>query len=242
MQIAIGITFPRPAIIGGRTIADLPSIMGWYDASDPNNYAETAGAVSDWYDLSGAGNHLANTAAGGNPTALTRQIGTLYGFDFQGTGGFGDVLERAISSTAQPFTMMWVEKSDDATNVRIPVGLATSGSDNYFGGTGANQFTGAMGAAFNVSTTRNTSAHIMCWIVNGASSVLYIDGGAAKGTGNVGTNNATAIRIGLRPNGFQGFDGIIGEYMIANAIWDAADINFAGDYLSRWGVSWADVS
>lgn len=76
---------------GGFSPADIAGLQLWLDAADESTITESGGAVSQWDDKSGNGNHVVQATAASQPTTGTHTLNglnTLYndGGDFMLTG------------------------------------------------------------------------------------------------------------------------------------------------------------
>lgn len=77
------------------TPASLPSLAGWWDASDTATITASGGATSQWNDKSGNARHFTQGTGSAQPTTGTRTQNALNVLDFDG-GDFmsaGDVID-----------------------------------------------------------------------------------------------------------------------------------------------------
>lgn len=128
-----GMPSVRVSAIGGVGFSPLalPGLIAWHDASDAATITSSGGAVSQWDDKSGRGNHLAQATAANQPTTGTLTINGLNVIDFDGTNDF-----LASSATPTTVTDQWaiamVWSADTAPQNKAPL-MIGSGAANGFG-------------------------------------------------------------------------------------------------------------
>lgn len=92
-------------------------------------------------------------------------------------------------------------------------------------------------------TVSDASPHVVVGLYNGASSKLWVDGGTAVLSGNVGANQLTGLMIGAQYNFATPFGGKLGEVEVYAAGLTLAEINQMGPYLAtRWGTTWTTAT
>lgn len=108
----------------------LPGIVLWLDASNSGSITSSGGAVSQWSDLSGAGNHVTQGTAGAKPTTGTTSQNGLNTIDFDG----GDGLVSGFSidlATSRALTLYAVYKPDISTGDQCIIGFERTGTFDY---------------------------------------------------------------------------------------------------------------
>jgi len=223
--------------VAAWTPASLPNLKLWYDASDAGSFTYSSGsAVSQWNDLSGNADHLAQADTSLQPARNTT-IGTLDAVQFDGTGDRMD-LAAASFSQAQPFTALAVwYKMGTGSQVLFDAAPGQSACGFY------DNTMEAGGSVSYSSGFANNTTHTAALIFDGASSKMYANGGAAVGTGNVGSNSLNGLRVGLnRVTGSAYFNGKLGELVICSGVLGLSDLNAFGEYGERWGHTWTTAT
>jgi len=111
--------------------SDLPSILAWYDASDDSTITQAAGKVSQWWDKSGNGEHIANPTGANQP----QYSGACITFD-----GVNDMLFRASRfglATNPDLTVATVAYKPSFVNIddfSWMIGAAPAGNSDTLGG------------------------------------------------------------------------------------------------------------
>lgn len=98
---------------------DITGLIAWWDADDSSTITESSGAVSQWNDKSGTGNHLVQATGSLQPTLTANQLNgrpTIIGdgtermtvTDFQGLTGVSEytayfVINRTFTATNRDF-------------------------------------------------------------------------------------------------------------------------------------------
>jgi hypothetical protein len=101
------------------------------------------------------------------------------------------------------------------------------------------------GSFLTSNTIDLPAAAFQIWAVafNGASSTLYVNGGAASASGNVGAGDITGIIFGQRSDTTRVCALDLAEHLICSAILSTADLNLLGAYLAaKWGLTWTDIT
>ena len=84
----------------------------WYDADDASTITESGGAVSQWDDKSGNGNHIVQATSSYQPTTNSRTLNSLNVIDFDGVN---DRMKLTPYSIPDAFTIIMVAIVDTAT-------------------------------------------------------------------------------------------------------------------------------
>jgi len=119
---------------GGRTtLASLfgSNLVAWFDAQDAASITQSSGAVSQWNDKSGNGNHLTQATAGKKPTySATGLGGAQPSVSFDG----GDVLATAgtVAMGVSSFTALAVCRISASGGASSRVVGFTSGAGNDY--------------------------------------------------------------------------------------------------------------
>ncbi len=235
MQLGVGLGLPYN--LGKPSAAfsplDLSPVL-WLDAADTSTITESGGAVSQWDDKSGNGNHVTQGTAAAQPTTGTRTINSINVLDFDG----GDWLRTATAAvTSQPFTMFVVGHSDSGVSDTM-LDSRTAADRVAFVMQLATNLRVLAGSLLSATGATVTGAdHIFTAIVDGASSEIFVDA-SSYGTGNPGANSYEPATVGgSYVNGLNTWDGAIAEIVIVSTV-DAADIAAMHAYLAdKWGIT-----
>lgn len=222
--------------------------QAWYDAEDTGSITTVSDAVSQWNDQMGSFN-LTQGTAGDRP---------LYG------GGAA----RTINGIT---VVEWVSSDfltsscprDDRTSTAFVVGLSDSTAANRTmlggsGGDGADQFrvdtggalttnvegVGAVGTQANAEmVTALAFIGVQLLTATSVQHFLYQSGLSATETDS-NSSSFTAgrtLKLGLRSNGTEPWDGLMGEIIIYNSTLSSDDVLLNVAYLkNKWGI--ADVA
>lgn len=217
---------------------DIAGLQLWLDASDETTITASSGAVSQWDDKSGNGNHVSQGTAAAQPTTGTRTLNAQNVIDFDGTDNM-----RSLTSVGvpQPWTS-FVAVRWDAGGGTAPYAIADrTGFDGLVSLLNTDDIRMFAGSNFQFATSITLDApHVVAAVYNGASSVGAIDGSAT--TGNPGTNLWNLIRLGSSgssPGDSSGtLDGFIAEVLVYDSALSTADRETVESYLaSKWGVT-----
>lgn len=209
---------------------DLPSLVGWYDASDTATITDSGGEVSQWDDKAN-GYHLTQSTAGLKPTTGTRTINGLNVLDFDGS----DNLRRTTTpSTTVPFMVYVVFFADSAAGCIFDgiygpadkVRLYYSGSTwhIYNGSNPLSSGDGSSGAVHQWSLLFNS----------GNAAQIWKDGSSLATSSIVGSYGFGGINVGRDANDSNAFNGAIAELIISDSSDDQALVE---SYLkAKWGT------
>jgi hypothetical protein len=170
------------------------------------------GFVETWYDQSGNGNDATQGTAGSQPKIVDAGVLVSGGIDFDGTDDFLSLAAFSSGSISQPFSMFVAAKSNASdANQKIVSGISSifigtspsfDGRYNIRGG----------GTIIEGSTTSDTNYHILTALFN-TTDELFLDG-SSELSGDSGSSSLSTLHLGQQDNGFNQFDGIIGELII----------------------------
>jgi hypothetical protein len=212
---------------GAGSVYGLPGLVARYDASVSSSITIATG-VSQWNDLSGAGNHLKQGTGAAQPTVSSG------GILFNGTSQF---LKATAFTLNQPETVYLVGQQvtwtvnravydGNAANSMQLVQTVTTPNITVFAGGGGNGNTGWVIATNAVITG----------LFNGASSATRVNQGAAL-TDNAGANNAGGFTLGAIGNS-TGFTNIlVFEVIIYSGAHSTAQQTAIISFLeAKWGL------
>lgn len=220
------------------------SPTAWYDARDAGTVTVTGAGVSLWKDKSGNGNDFIQSTDADRPAYNT---GALASVEFDGVSEFLEVTfgGGALSQPANVFVAFKFDTladgkaiyDSDVTGTRWD--FATANAANFWSIFGGSFLSGQDGA-----TAPDITQHVGLNVFNTTSSAIYVDGGTAEKTGDVGTGTTTGITLGSRfDQGAGTFVNIkIYEIFFIPGIMTTAQQNAAANYLAaKHGTTWTDI-
>ena len=224
----------------------LPSNLGaalyaWYDAADAATITHSSGEVSQWADKSGNGRHVTAQNARRPWTGARTQNGrNVLDHRFVSGNDYGALGLLAGVSLSYPFTVAVVAAYDAWPSSGAGIIVSLRGAGGLYSPYATSASTGiamASGSTLSSSTLAGTSAAQLISIHNGGSSVIRRNG-TQIAAGNAGTSPATAILIGAAISGMgYGFDGFVGEVVIASGALAGTDLTNLETYLAaKWGL------
>lgn len=232
---------PAPALLemfaahaaGGWTPASLPGLVAWYDASNAGSITSSSGNVSQWNDLSGSGFHLVQGTGANQPDTGVNTLNGLNVIKFIRANS-DRMTKSGISTTVT--SVFGVFKNSYTTGTQVPCGTNADAFSYLLGSGGViNMFAGAGGSGSSNSTTNNTAFTAYC-LINGASSVLNLNGTSTT-TSTGTTTAATAIQVGDAASGGNYWNGDIAEFFMSSSLISGADLTSARTYLTgKWGT------
>ena len=231
----------------GFTPLSISGCKLWLDADDATTITESTGAIDQWDDKSGEGNHL---------TSLTTKRPTYVASSMNGKAvvlfdGVDDYMQRTTfvgGALAQP-NMIFIVIKESAE------GRAISGDYVYDGGaaTGRHLFVlrtatqkdyqvGHAAAAVLASGLTFSEDHQFTILHNGSSSEIWKDSTNLSASGDGGTANLDGFTLGdhytlTDPSSTGNLGGEIAEVLIYNSSLSTADRGAVESYLqSKWIV------
>lgn len=210
------------------TPASLPSLVGWWDASDAASFTYSSGVVvSQWNDLSGNARHFTQATTTKQPS----RNGTQNGLDTVVFDGTTDYLDTGSFTLAQPLTIIDVVHT---LNVSGIVGSIGGNLQTYISSSSMKMYAGS-----NEVTVSATGTGLGQWSYefNGTSSNAWKNGTQTVTNGNPGTSGTTTgLRLGER-NLAQYYSGEIMEVIVVGAVLSTSDRQAAESYLkTKWGT------
>lgn len=201
-----------------------------------NHITAVANAVSSVKDQTGNGIHCVQANAAKQPLSAEMVTGK---FGLQGNAVA--FLQTAAYTDVNPKTVVIVANSTGGVTA----------SERDFGGA-ANGRVGVLanGNRFiRAGTQLGCGAHdantVQIWMAefNGASSALYVNGGAAVGSGNAGTSTDTSVTLLGLANGTNPTDGIVGDYVRFGRTLTTVEKNAIGGALAtKYGLTWTTIT
>ena len=231
------------------TPAQLNNIAAWYDASNPANYSETAGQVTQWDDISGNGLHLTQATGSNQPITGTRTIKGLNAFDFDGANHYLVNPDGVQEDTLSFFILAQTDNDAASTDGTQAVLSQTIGSNptteihmKANEDVGKIIMRGASSINQSFTVTRETP-QVMTAIAeasDGTDGVLRVSGGSDVAVDGV-YPLSTAIRdliIGRQKlaTPTRSFNGLLGEIIIVSGqVSDAVRDQIEAYLMWKWG-------
>ena len=220
---------------GQRYGVDPSGLVLWLDQSDPRSY----GDLSNWYDLSGNGNH-GTQAVGGSQPAITGADG-LNGSarQFDGTADWIEIADSASLSITGDLSVFCWFRSNDITDEADGGGHRLVVKGNTVDGADANYALRVTGSKLTVSIT-NGGATVVdsgvlqsdTWyhgglIYDGSSLQVSVDGVFVNSTpaAVVLRDGPGQLAIGARQDGARHLDGFIDTAIIFSRGLTDAEVN-----------------
>jgi hypothetical protein len=176
----------------------------------------SAGYVSVWYDMSGNSINATQATASAQPqiyngTAVITENGQP-ALQWDGTNTF---LRNSTLQTSGAHTLVSVNKYTQEVNENALYDSDTSPQTiAYINST--NKWIIQYGGTFSTAYTADTNQHLLTFIIDGSSTVMYEDG-TSIATGNPGTNNMSGLTIGATRSASVPWNGTMQEMIL----WDA---------------------
>lgn len=230
---------------------DLSPLL-WLDASDESTITESGGAVSQWDDKSGNGNHVVQAAGGLQPTTGVNTFNGLnvlyFAYDLL-------ALPSGLLPTFNGDVTFFVVCNTTANGFMYPVGgrnLSGSPRLAYFiqdqFGTGnpwATQFQMGTRGIYSTNCPNDRDLHNYHMLrddVAGEVSSYYDGNLMGSRTGNLDDTLAGAGFGGFPTTG-GAFVGNIAEAILYDNVLSVDEHNQVGQYLAdKWGIPWSNMT
>lgn len=210
-------------------------LVGFFDSDATAGHTYVGNDVTQWTDLSGAGNHMPVV---GNVYTGTLTMNGLNTFDIQETGYF-NMPSALYTLPSGNYTVFVVYSLDSAQNESLYA--MRDGTLDYprvqmdFTGTVFRGQSGTGQSTFGI--TANTSNHIGGFVRNGATGYAFRNttNGSSQTTSN---RTCTYGRVASGPDGeLQPVDGKMSSILFYNAALSGGDISSNLTWLkARWGT------
>ena len=210
----------------------LSSLKLWLDANDSSSITQSSGAVSQWADKSGNGNHATQSTSTKQPSLVANKV------VFDGTDDH--IISEGLNVT-QPYSFFIVGKTNNNS----------SGRDYLFDGVGSTSSHRSLialdnggkiqmwaGSWANTNVNTPTSDFVLSAVFNTSNSTFALNGTSVTGL-NVGSYNLTnGITIGANHlTNTDFFDGNIAEFIILAETSSAeTQIKIEGYLAHKWGL------
>lgn len=247
-----GLAWRRTAVeswVAPFTPSDISNLGVWWDLNDTSTlWADTAATtpatsvVARVDDKSSNGYNGLQATGGREPSTGVRTINSLNALDFNSSNL--NHLDIASFSSGQPYTIFWVGETDDTSSLTRYYIDGIGASDRAILFQYTQKFSFYAGTIVPGSVTIDTSPHILVGVYDGASSQLYVDGGSAAASGNIGAQEfLSGIRVGIRQNLTNAHNGSLGEFILYEKVCSLAEINqCAVSLAAKWGISWTEAT
>lgn len=219
----------------------------WIDAADtsPTNIVQSAGAVSQWSDKSGNGNHGTQGTGSARPTtdATTQNGKNVLDFD----GGDDLALPSGIFSIPNGANTLFTvaKRTTEDAGVDTIIGLTESGGTRW-----GMRFTGTAGVVQYTSSTANngktnsgntnTDFQILTGFRTGTTVSISVNGGAAESdTQGADESGVDEAFVGSQSE-TNFLIGSIAEIIVYDRALATAEISAVNNYLSaKWAITLA---
>lgn len=224
----------------GFTPASIAGLQAWWDASNAGSITASAGAVSQWNDLSGNGRHLVQ---GTGSRQLVTGADTQNGKNVMTCGGTtGTRMATAAGFTlAQPFTVIFAVYVIDPQPVTYSH-LLNSNADTvqcYVTSSG-NPVAQTMyaGTELKPAAAAFSGPQLVFFTFNGASSSVRVNGGARTASGAAGSTGLSGVLtlLGYSTDGFS-FKGRAFEMLVYNSAIAGTNLTNLETYFNpKWAI------
>ena len=215
--------------------------ISWWDAGQ--NVSTVIGDVDQWNDQSANANHVTQTTVTRRPLYDTTTDTTPF-INFDGVDDFLEVATFAGGVKSQPITMAFVAQEPilaagvtwlfDSNNIDDIGFLSIAGAELWqiFGGSGN-----------TLNTGRDTNKNIYICVFNTAgTSSFYVNGGAVKDSGALGTDTLVGIHFASRANTGNNSNVNYYDFTAYDKLLSNAEINQLGNYFgNKHTVTWTDI-
>jgi len=217
----------------------------WYDASDTASITDSGGAVSQWNDKSGTGNHLTPLSAGVEPTTNSRTRANLNVIDFDGTeylrnnsitlptsGNLSIFMTAGIDVIDNRFDSLW---SMDAAANDFQFASNDTTSDSRFLGA----ITGISTVACSNGPYAGPSVYSNKFDYSGSTMSIWIDG-TQDGSGNYYTklNSTMEWMVFANRAENQRIDGFCAELVLVEDCSTECQQKIEGYLAHKWWTAW----
>lgn len=241
MFVGVAITPCRSLLPDNFLPTNIANLVAWYDASDTTTITHSGGAVSQWNDKSGNGNHATQANASGRPITGTRTINGLNTLDFDTINKSMDLPAGLLELSGGSWTYLAVVATDNASaSQRIIAGMnAGNMVHGLYMQTSAFATSRQGGTGLNAAATGALSTNVSCIAGRrlGATLQAYRDGSLTSAS--IGTAvNVTSTSMSLSQISAGQLDGRIAEILMFSQSISDADYNSAVAYLAaKWGFT-----
>lgn len=192
----------------------------WLSPRDAATVTSSGGTSSQITDKSGNGHTYSQATATNQPAYGTRTINGHLVLDFDGVDNF---MTGTSTTLAQPFTVAAVMQTDSIAAVTQRVFGNSTSSSRGVGLSNTGKWNINYATAL-ISANGDTSPHAFIWIVNGASSVIRVDG-VVDTSGNAGGGGIdSAAQLGRHQTSSY-FNGGLGDLVVASGALSGTDLS-----------------
>lgn len=218
--------------------SDITGLVLWLDA-DAITGLNDGDPVATWEDQSGQDNDAAQGLSTVRPSYETNELNGLPVVSFDGIDEFDDNLQTPdfAGGSLSSFTVFLVQRYrssfgtqegsfDGESDLQCYLFRATDNNSSYCNN----------GSQIGPATGATNSWHVLCAVVDGASSRLRYNAGTAA-TGTLSATSLTRATLGIRGNGQDAADVDIAEVLIYDSALSTSDEEDVRDYLiTRYGL------
>jgi hypothetical protein len=247
------ITAPAPGAAAIAVPLTVAGLKAWYDFSDATTMYTDLGvtlvttdgqSIEQINDKSGQANHLTQTVAGSRPLYKTAIINGLSIGRFDATDDKMTI--AALNATVNaPLTVFCTIKLAASTSNQMLFNRAdgAAGLNDVLVYNKAPNWGLYSGVQAPNGGTPGTATDCVVGTFNGASSKLWVKGGASFNGNAGGPVNLTGIDLGFSDNNSVAMNGDYGECLVYDSALSLANINTIGVYLgAKWNFTWTTAT
>lgn len=188
--------------------------------------------IKTWQDQNSVGISVSQTSLAAKPTFATNTFGSMPGILFD---GIDDMIGLSSLAISQPLTIVMVAKVT-ANPTGTWIDGNNGGGSTFTITTASNAYSLNAGATLS-GGTYNTSAHVLTFVLNGASSIIRVDG-TQVASGDAGSNAMTGLYLMATNADANSTAGSIGSVAVYNRALATAELSSLERSLgSRFGIT-----
>jgi len=214
----------------------------WYDAADTNTITASGGAVSQWSDKSGNGNHVMQGTSTARPTTASRTLNGLNVIDFDGSND--ELLDTTFASLSSLNLSIFAVQQHDRLDVQSMTAWGLGRNTIEDGLIIHSSFDAVFTFGYRypenkpVYYTENTNVELLSYVKSGTSSQQAWVDGVSRGVQSAVVTTFTTQRLALGSRFSANYlDGGIGEFIVMPSAVPEGDRQKLEGYLAhKWGL------
>lgn len=210
----------NPAALGAAAaptyanIVTLATADGWHALYDVTNPAERTLSGADVQAIGDALGNLPDiTQTTTYPQFSAGEFGALDGIE-KNVAQRGLITTTTFTALTQPYFSMIVMRDDSITQAARYLANASAGFQFFTRNAASNPLSASSGTVLQSTHNKDSNAHIVEVLADGASSQIWVDG-VSVGTGAMGAGDFDdPLAIGMATSTFNTWEGAIGPVLV----------------------------